>query len=114
MKRQTPLPNNLRDRLLLAQVQGDGLPEPQREWRVVPERRWRFDFAWPVHRVALEIEGGVFTRGRHVRGAGFLADMEKYNAAALAGWKVLRVTPQQVKDGTALKLIGQAIREEQP
>ncbi len=70
-----------------------GLPAPVREHRFHAVRRWRFDYAWPEQRVALEVEGGVWTGGRHTRGAGFVGDMEKYNAAVLAGWRVVRVVP---------------------
>ncbi len=70
-----------------------GLPAPVQEYLFHPVRKWRFDLAWPAHRVALEIEGGVWTRGSHVRGPRFLSDMEKYNEAGLAGWLVLRCTP---------------------
>lgn len=63
------------------------------EYRFAPPRRWRFDFALVEHRIAIEVEGGAFTRGRHTRGVGFVKDMEKYNAAAVAGWWVLRYTP---------------------
>jgi len=59
------------------------------------ERRWRFDFAHLQKRIAIEIEGGVYSRGRHVRPKGFLGDMEKYNRATVLGWQVLRLTPQQ-------------------
>jgi hypothetical protein len=31
--------------------------------------------------------------------------MEKYNHAALLGWRVLRFTPAQVLDGTAIAFI---------
>jgi very-short-patch-repair endonuclease len=61
------------------------------------ERRWRFDMANIEHKIAIEIEGGAYTHGRHTRGAGFIKDMEKYNYAAILGWKVLRYTPQQFK-----------------
>ncbi|MCC6475013.1 MAG: hypothetical protein IT514_14870, partial [Burkholderiales bacterium] len=54
------------------------LPPPVAEHRFHETRRWRFDWAWPDHRVAIEIEGGVWTAGRHTRGQGFLADIEKY------------------------------------
>lgn len=75
-------------------IQGpDGLVT---EHRFDPARRWRFDFAHPASRVAIEIEGGVWTGGRHTRGKGFIGDLEKYNAAALAGWAVFRFTPQQI------------------
>jgi hypothetical protein len=72
------------------------LPVPLAEYRFAPPRRWRFDWAWPEQRVALEIEGGVFVRGRHSRGAGMVADMEKYNEAACRGWRVVRYTPQHL------------------
>ena len=63
-----------------------------REHRFHATRRWRFDAAWPIARVAVELEGGLYTRGRHLRASGYDADCEKYNAAALAGWRVLRYT----------------------
>ena len=73
-----------------------GLPDPVPEWRFDPTRRWRFDWAFVVWKIALEVEGGAYSQGRHTRGKGFIADMEKYNAAAIDGWCVLRVTPDQL------------------
>ena len=70
-------------------------------------RRWRFDFAWPDYKIALEIEGGVFSGGRHVRGKGFTADCEKYSAAACLGWAVLRVTAKHIADGDAIEWLDQ-------
>ncbi len=63
---------------------------PESEYRFHPERRWRFDFAWPTDLVACEMEGGVYAQGRHVRPQGFINDLEKYNAATELGWKVFR------------------------
>lgn len=62
------------------------------QYRFDPKRLWRFDFALPDKRVAFEIEGGLWSGGRHVRGSGFIKDCEKYNAATLAGWRIIRVT----------------------
>jgi len=73
-----------------------GLPKPVSEFKFHPERRWRFDYAYPEKKIAIEIEGGIFTNGRHVRGKGFLNDLEKYNNAALLGWKLLRYTPSNI------------------
>ncbi len=87
-----------------------GFPVPVRELRFAPPRRWRFDWAFPLHRLAIEQEGAVWTAGRHTRGKGYVADLEKYNAATMAGWRVLRFTPQQIADGTALDAIGAALR----
>lgn len=71
-------------------------PALEREHRFAPPRRWRFDFAHPASRVAVEIEGGVWRRGRHNRPKGFIADCEKYSAAAVAGWTVVRLTAKQI------------------
>ncbi len=68
------------------------------EWMFHPTRKWRFDFAFIGYRVAVEIEGW----GRHQRMGGFKADCEKYNAAAILGWRVLRYTTDQVKRGNAI------------
>jgi len=73
-----------------------GLPAPECEYRFDPERRWRFDFAWPSLQIAVEIEGGVWIRGRHVRPVGYLGDLEKYNRAVVLGWRVLRYAPHQL------------------
>ena len=74
-----------------------------------PTRKWRFDFAWPDYRLALEIEGGVYIGGRHTRGATFEADCEKYAEALSLGWRVLRVTPRHIKDGRAYAWLTKAI-----
>jgi len=73
-----------------------GLPEPVYEHKFHDTRRWKFDIAWPKLKIALEVEGGVFTGGRHTRGKGFVKDMEKYNSAATLGWVVVRCIPDEV------------------
>lgn len=74
----------------------------QTQYQFHPTRKWAFDFAWPQRKVALEVEGGTRTGGRHVRGDGYAADCEKYNSAVLAGWRLIRATGEQVKSGKAL------------
>jgi hypothetical protein len=88
-----------------------GLPMPIAEFRFAPPRRWRFDFAWPDQKLALECQGGLFSGGRHVRGAALLKEHEKLNAAAAFGWRVLFVTPQQMDDGEAVSIAQAAIRQ---
>lgn len=88
-------------------------PQPTREHRFHPERRWRFDLAWPALRVAVEVDGGAWVGGRHTSGAGFEADCEKLSVAAANGWRVLRVTPRHVNDGRALTWILAALEYRQ-
>ena len=78
-----------------------GIEIPEKEYKFHPKRRWRFDWAWPLQKVAAEREGGLWNAGRHVRGAGYIADMQKYNEAQRLGWRVFRFTPQQLKTGEA-------------
>jgi hypothetical protein len=86
-----------------------GLPMPIAEYRFAPPRRWRFDYCWPDLKLALEVQGGIFTRGRHTRGAALLREHEKLNAAAALGYRVLFVTPQQLQDGEAVRIAREAI-----
>ena len=87
----------------------EGLPVPVTEHRFAPPRRWRMDYAWLDARLALEVEGGVWTHGRHTRGAGFLADVEKYNAATLLGWRLLRTTPDTLLTMETVAMIRAAL-----
>ncbi len=96
-----------------------GLPEPEREFRFMTGRAWRFDFAWPAVRVALEVEGNMFLGGRganrgmgggrHLRALGFQDDCVKYGAAAMLGWLVLRATGPLVNQGYALRWVSKAL-----
>lgn len=82
----------------------------EKEWKFHPVRKWRFDYSIPKYKIAIEIDGGVWTYGRHNRSAGYLADMEKFNAAAALGWVVLKFTPQQQYTRKTLEIIRQTIK----
>lgn len=58
-----------------------------------PERKWRFDFAFPSHRIGIEIDGFGFG---HQSVVGLSADNEKQNRAVELGWRVLRFTSSQL------------------
>jgi very-short-patch-repair endonuclease len=75
----------------------------QHRWH--PVRKWRFDLAWPERKLAVEVDGGLYIRGAHSRGADREADMEKDAEAMCLGWRVLRVSPRHVKDLRALQWI---------
>jgi very-short-patch-repair endonuclease len=86
-----------------------GCGEFETEHRFHPVRRWRFDWAQPARKIAVEFEGGTWTGGRHTSGKGYAADLEKYNSAALLGWMVLRFTRDMLADGSAYAVIAQAL-----
>lgn len=90
---------------LLFQIKAYGLPKPVTERKFHPVRRFRFDFAWVDRKIAVEVEGGVWAGGRHVRGAGYKSDCEKYNLATLAGWRVYRFTSDMINDGSAIAML---------
>lgn len=94
---------------LSVQIEQAKLPAPERELMFAPGRRWRFDFAWPEKALAAEIEGGTWVKGAHSRGKHFESDAEKYNAAVLSNWRVLRFTCDMVNDGRALATIKKAL-----
>jgi len=71
---------------------------------------WRLDFAYPLRKLAIEVEGGTWTGGRHTRGQGFEDDTFKYNALTLMGWRLLRFTGTSIKSGAALQTIEAALR----
>lgn len=94
---------------LVWQCRVAGLPPPTTEFRFAAPRRWRFDLAWEGRKVAAEVEGAIWTRGRHTRGAGYEKDLEKYNTAAMLGWTVLRFSTGQVTSGHALAVLEKAL-----
>jgi very-short-patch-repair endonuclease len=92
-------------------------PPHKREYRFGGrdgQRRWRFDFAFPEQKLAVEVDGGIYSGGRHTRGAGVERDCEKYNEALLCGWRVLRLTKQMVTSCDGLLYIEAALEQSRP
>lgn len=106
--RQTAKKTQIRD-VFTVTCKTDLSVECVKEYKFHPERRWRFDYAIPEHKIALEVEGGVWTQGRHTRPQGFLGDMEKYNQATLMGWRVFRTTPTELYRTATVNLLKKAI-----
>lgn len=79
------------------------------EFRFHPKRRWKFDYAIPNYKIAIEVEGGIWKYGRHNRASGFLLDIEKYNEASVAGWILIRTTPENLCTAQTLSYISKAI-----
>ncbi|MCU4409655.1 endonuclease domain-containing protein [Acinetobacter oleivorans] len=77
----------------------------EQEYKFHPKRKWRADFLITGTKILVEVEGGIWSGGRHTRGKGYIGDMEKYNSAAMMGFTVLRFSTEQVKSGLAVQQI---------
>lgn len=93
------------------QIAAAGLPEPIRQARIIPGRRFSFDFCWTAQRLTVEVQGGLFLpRGGHTTGMGVSRDCEKSAMALLEGYRPLAVTAAMVRDGRALAWIETLLR----
>lgn len=99
------------------QFRAAGLPDPMRQYRAIPHRKFTFDFAWfsldgEPPGLLVEIQGGTFARGKmgHSTGMGQNRDMTKGNLATLEGWRVLYFDEKMVRSGQALKWVQEALR----
>ena len=109
-------------KIAVAFFREQGIPEPELEYQFHSGRRWRFDFAWPrvaipmpdhLHMedacVALEVDGGIWIRGGHNRGAQMKKTWEKENTAQIMGWKILKVEPKDLCLVSTANMIKQAL-----
>jgi len=94
---------------LALQIRALGLPEPVREYRAIPGRKFRYDFCWEKERLLVEVNGGTYTKGAHSTGQGIARDYEKANLATLDGWRVLMFDGKAVKSGEAVETIRKAL-----
>jgi very-short-patch-repair endonuclease len=101
----------LNEKIFYALLKQKGIALPKQEYKFHEKRKWRFDYCWPEVKLAVEVEGGIFSNGRHTRGSGYLGDMEKYNAATLEGYKLLRFTPQQLTLKSTIDSITEVLKD---
>jgi very-short-patch-repair endonuclease len=73
-------------------------------------KRYRADFAHIPSRSIVEIQGGTFNGGRHVRASGYERDCRKFNLATMGGWKVFLLTTQTAKETFWLERIAASLR----
>lgn len=95
--------------LLASQIMALELPVPETEFRAVPTRKFRWDFAWPEHKLLVEVNGGTWGKGGHSTGTGIARDYEKNNLANLAGYRCLIFTGAMVESGEAVDMIAKCL-----
>ena len=111
------------ERIFCKYLYDQGIKYPKPEYIFHPTRQWRFDMAWPEIKLAIEIEGGIYGRGKpcptckqrrkgaHGSVTGLLRDIEKYNQATYHGWKILRCTPDQLNSLEFINLVIDTINQ---
>lgn len=106
---KAPKPRSKGEEALEIALRAARAPSWVSEYRFDPERRWRADFAFLGAKLLVEVEGSVWTGGRHTRGKGFEDDCEKYNEMTIQGWRLLRFSTAMVEDGRAIGAIMRAL-----
>jgi len=96
MKTKKPKKESKLEKSLFQQFALFGIRTPIRQYQFHYERGWLFDFAWPSIKVAVEVQGGIFSGGAHTRGKGYEEDNDKANEAVRMGWRLFRFGPNQV------------------
>lgn len=86
------------ERRFAQQLQDAALPEARRNYFFLEGRDFELDFAWPLVKMAVEVQG----MSHRIKGK-FKRDIEKRALALLAGWRVLEVDGASVRDGRAIK-----------
>ena len=76
------------------------------EYRFDKIRRFRFDYYIKLDNnksLAIEFEGGAWSKGRHTRPKGYINDCTKYNLATSLNIPVLRYTSEHLNDPDKVK-----------
>lgn len=109
----TRLTRSVLERRYLRESAAAGLPIPELQFPVsVAERNYRIDFAYPQHKLAIELDGWRFHGGR----SDWVADIARSNALVAEGWRVLRGTWKDVEEhpNDLLQRVRQALTPELP
>ena len=88
--------------VLLQRCRHAGLPTPERQVR---HGRYSIDLAWPLFRVAVEVDG----RPSHGTDDAFVNDRRRQNRIVVGGWLELRFSADDI-DGEAVDTIAEALR----
>lgn len=78
-----------------------GFTIPIPEHYFAKPRRWRWDACWPVEKVAVEFQGGIWQKGGgfHTKPRHYEDDLEKFSEGAIRGWRLLVVSYEQFNNG---------------
>lgn len=97
------------------QLSAAGIPF-EREYRAIPGRRFRYDFAITEYNgqkvcILIEIQGGIWQKGGHTSGVGVMRDQSKVNLAQLHGYKIFQFNYNDIHTGAAIQMIKEVIHD---
>lgn len=95
--------------ILANRCERHGLPKPEMQALLIPSRKFRWDLAWPAYRVCVDVQGGMYSNGRHLRVQGYETDLVKSALVQLEGYIALAFTPRQIDDNVAVMFIAAAL-----
>ncbi len=98
--------------LFAFQLDSLGVTGYVREFRAIPGRKFRYDFAFVEEKLLVEINGGTYTKGAHSTGQGIARDYEKIRLGQDHGWTVYPFDGKAVRSGEAVEIIRQALEAE--
>jgi hypothetical protein len=82
----------------------------EQEFKAIPKRRFRLDFAHPDTKIGIEIQGQLWHKGRHNSGTGLLSSYEKHNLHLANGWLVFQLADKMIAPDW-LEIIATAIKQ---
>ena len=106
--------NRYADVIIVAWLREHKIPPPEVEYEYAKPRRFRADYAWVEQRLLLEVEGGIYTRQAHGSISGILNDIERSQQAAMNGYRVFKVQPDDLLRTDTARMIQVALEWKPP
>lgn len=86
----------------------------EQEVKLIPGRKFHFDFFIPTTNIAIEIQGGVWSKLKmgHNSGSGIKRDCEKSNLAQKYGYILFKFTSDMVRNGEAILFLNNVLNDD--
>jgi hypothetical protein len=92
---------------------GTEFTAPIQQYEAIPDRKFRYDFAFPDLRILVEVQGGICARTRmgHSSVTGQERDAEKLNLASAYGYRMFHFTTKMIEDERGFDLLLNTIKK---
>jgi very-short-patch-repair endonuclease len=95
------------DKLFKQIVDSGTIPVPERQYKALPKRQFKWDLAWTEQKLLVEVQGGTWVKAQfgHTSGVGYRRDCFKNDLATAVGWNVMQFTTDMINYNEALQLL---------